>query len=943
MKRGTDRLCQAWKVFAAVTFGVSFLASAAPDDPQPAQTATTESVSLDAVVVTGSAIRSADLSSENPITVITAEQLSRSGATTLQDFLATVPAVGFQGINSNQVSNVQKGSGNNFVDLRNLGPARTLVLIDGKRFPPSNNFSFEAVDIGNIPVSLIQRVEILRDGASPIYGSDAIGGVINVILRKRADGLEIGGQIGSTTHGDGTTATTDVTYGQKIGSGNLLLNFEFNKTDPILQKDRDWAHDIFLPGMTTGTLQTATSPFGLSKLPKLCPTGYSTNCEATGVNSAAPYYKPAAVADLNDISLYNDLTIGQQRVMVNALFDAPITDSITFYTENLFDYRDSTGQATPGSFKNTVISLKYPNGAKVPASAPGNPYGSSVSLSKQFPDYGPSEIENEAPAFRLLAGLRGELGARFQWDVSYLYGEDSSALAKTQLTNFTHALQEIGVLPCNGAAGCVPGNFFGPGNLSPAAANYLFYTGTTHAKNAEQSLDATISGTLPGLPAGPIGLAFGGDYRRLAGSYTPDSVYASGDQASFDVSPTKGAYDARELFFEAKLPVIAEVPLLKEFDVTGSTRYSKFASFGDATTWKAGIDWRVVDDLRIRGNHSTGFRAPSITELYLGKSGVSAAVTDPCDSASGLTGNPTVATNCAAQGVPANYLEPGNNYPTFIAGNPNLQPETSQSWNGGMVFTPTFVPHLSITLDYYNILIRNAIGSPNLNQQVDDCYTSPDLSSPTCADVGPRTTLASNGVAGQLTTLTNLETNLGKIKTDGLDLVVHYEFPLGRIGLGSSDKLVLDNAGSWIFSYDEQSSGASSPYVEYAGTEDVPTSSTNPGLIAHFRNNSVIEFRHDQASLDWTVRYIGGGNAVSPVTVPSDPLPTYPGNHTPAVVYHDLAGTYRWPHWTVSAGVRNLFDKDPPFWNDGTVNTNEFTYDTVGRFIFLNFKVKVDK
>jgi iron complex outermembrane receptor protein len=179
-------------LLAALTLAISSVASAEPSSPANSPQASTtqpEVIDLDTVVVTGSAIRSADLSSENPISVITAEQLSRSGATTLQDFLSSVPSIGFQGINSNQVSNVQKGSGNNFVDLRNLGPARTLVLIDGKRFPPSNNFSFEAVDIGNIPVSLIQRIEILRDGASPIYGSDAIGGVINVILRKHADGL----------------------------------------------------------------------------------------------------------------------------------------------------------------------------------------------------------------------------------------------------------------------------------------------------------------------------------------------------------------------------------------------------------------------------------------------------------------------------------------------------------------------------------------------------------------------------------------------------------------------------------------------------------------------------------------------------------------------------------------------------------------------------------
>ena len=897
----------------------------------------TMAASLDGVVATGSAIKARDLVSEHPITVITAEDLRRSGALTLQQFLQTVPSVGFQGLNSNQVNGLLNGSGNNYVDLRSLGPARTLVLVDGKRFPPSSNQTSEAVDIGNIPVPLIERIEILRDGASPIYGSDAIGGVINVILRQHVDGLEIGAQAGTSTLGDGTSVESDLTWGRRLAHGDLVLNLDFNQTDPILQRDRDWAHDVILPNSPEGTLQVTNSMFGLSPDAADCPGGFQGYCKATGPNSPAPHYAPLSVGDLYDLSQNNDLTIGQRRLSANLVFNTEVAGGGHFYTEDLYTDRRSDGQYSPPSFKSSSIDDKYPDGARVPAAALGNPYGKSVALRKQFAEYGPSNSEADAPTFRLLAGFRGELFSRVDWDVSYLYGEDSERLSTSKRINFTHALQEIGVLPCDGAAGCVAADFFSPGNLSQAAANYLFYTGQVRAKYSEQSLDATLSGTLAGLPAGSIGVAVGGDFRRLSGHFTPDAATLSGDQQGPDMAPTSGAYDAREAFAELKLPLLARMPAIQELDLLGAARYSKFGSFGDAVTWKAGVDWAITPDLRLRGAHTTGFRAPSITELFLGKAGISGAETDPCDSADGLTSNPTVAANCAAQGVPANYLEPGNNYPTFFAGNPQLQPETSQSWNAGLVLTPRPLPGLSLTLDYYNIFIRNSIGRLDPNLILQQCYESANLSSPDCADIGPRTS-AATGAPHVLTSITDTEGNLGAIKTDGLDLVLHEEFGLRWLGLPGHNSLVLDNSSTWTFSYEEQT-GASGPFVQFAGTEDFPTSTTNPGLIAHFRNKAVIDLRHDRYDLAWTVQYLGAGNAVAP----QGPSPSFPGNHTPGTVYHSLAATYRCEGFAATFGINNVFDKDPPFWNDGTVNTNEFTFDTVGRYFYLNFRLQPKK
>ncbi len=307
---------------------------------------------------------------------------------------------------------------------------------------------------------------------------------------------------------------------------------------------------MFLPFSTPelGTLQVGRSPLGLTSAKGTpCAPGFSGDCVATGSGVPGPGYRPAVLSDFYDLSTYNNLTIGQLRSSMNALFDARLVDGVDFYVEGLFTERHSDGRGSPAGFKNTSIDDKYPVAEKVPAGAPGNPYGVGVSLSQQFPEYGPSRSGGGDPAFRLLAGFRGELLSRFDWDLSWFYGEDNDSLTTTNKINFTHALQELGdprAAPCASSPGCVPGDFFGPNSLSPAAAAYLLYAGKVRSRYGEESLDGTISGTQPGLPAGALSVALGGDYRRLRGSSTPDSVTLAGDQQqSADTKPTIGSYD----------------------------------------------------------------------------------------------------------------------------------------------------------------------------------------------------------------------------------------------------------------------------------------------------------------------------------------------------------------------------------------------------------------
>jgi iron complex outermembrane receptor protein len=515
------------------------------------------------------------------------------------------------------------------------------------------------------------------------------------------------------------------------------------------------------------------------------------------------------------------------------------------------------------------------------------------------------------------------LPGHFSWDLSYGYGQDSERFKVSNSINFKHAEQEVGSIPCTSAdiaAGCVSGDMFGPNGLSQAAVNYLRYTATSRAEFAQHAVDGTISGDLLDLPAGPLALAIGGAYRRESGSYTPDAVTLQGDQQGADAEPTSGGYGVSEGFLELKAPILGNLPAIEELELNGATRFSSYTNFGGATTWKAGLDWKVSEDLSFRAARSTGFRAPTISELFLGRTSIAGALNDPCDASVGITKKPNVAANCAAQGVAPDFQQPTNNYDTLLGGNRNLKPETSQNWSIGTVLTPRFIPNLSVTVDYFDIFIRDSIGALAATTIVQGCFQSVSLSSPLCQLIGPRGTLHN------LTTITDLEANQGAIKTNGLDVTVAYGFDVRDLHLPDFGHIAFDDASTFTFS-NRQQAGVGGPFVQLAGTVDQPTSATNPGAIAHFRSTGSLAWSDGPARFAWSTRFIG---AVHGLGTDLSQL----ANHTPAVFYHDIAGSYDLGRIKLIAGIDNLFDKNPPFFDDGTVNTSEYTYDLIGRFFY---------
>ena len=886
------------------------------------------------ITVTGSQIRQ-DTSSNTPMTVITSKQLQDSNTVTLAQYLAKIPSFGQQGVSSNQNAG---GEGVSFVELRNLGVTRTLVLIDGHRMVASGTDTVNAVDLNNIPVSMIDHIEILRDGASAVYGSDAIAGVVNVILKKHFDGVLTTGQVGFSDKHDALAYDLSGTAGRNFDAGNVLFNFEYSNRDPLPQDRRAWALNKSLPDGTQSLGNTRTLG------------GYAQNPQAfdvvTGRQGIAdqafgngvflPFNAARDDLHLND---YQYLNTALERRSFNALGHYDILPGVTVNADVLLTNHDSQQQLGPDAEGGDVVTIRYPNGFVIPASNPYNPYGVDVTLRKRLQQVGNRQYNETGTTYRLGAGLSGTVFGHYDWEGGYKYGASKDEFSFTNQYNQTHILQVSGYLPCGAAdiaAGCSVGNFFGPNSLTPAQARYIGFTQTNKVDVYQDYWFAKLTGPVVQLPAGPLAFALGGEIRRESGSYRPDNLIVQGD-GDFDQKLTAGGYNVKEGYLEFKIPILKDFLLAKELSVDGAARYSGYSDFGNAETWNVSVAYAPTRDVRFRFNTGTGFRAPNITDLYAGQYEAANTVNDPCDTNVGSRrGNPVVAANCnrviGASGLTAgNFVQQQTQLYTYVGGNPNLQPETSRQLDLGTVVTPRWTPELSLTVDYYRIKIANQITAPDAQTILDSCYGSANLSSPQCLLVGAR-----NG--GQLTTVNAINTNAGFVNTDGLDFGVNYGLPLRRIGLPEgSGRLDFSNLDTLLLDFTEQL-----PNGDVRDDLGRIISTTTPQSYTRFKATSSVTYSQPKWSFQWTVRYIGPARNY---VAPGEPEDTSYGGSVGAIVYHDIVGSYalkvtRKNTLTLIAGIDNLFDRDPPFYLDGSTNSLTNSYDYLGRFYYFKAAVR---
>ncbi|GGF50147.1 TonB-dependent receptor [Aliidongia dinghuensis] len=936
------------------------------------------------IEVTGSRIKNTDAESANPITVVSSEDIARSAATTVEEVLRKLPAADFTGAVTANSNN--GGLGASQVSLRNLGPQRTLVLVNGQRYVQTDNQTTSvAVDLNNIPVSMIDHIEILRDGASSIYGADAIGGVVNIITKQHYNGVEVGGGVGMTSYGDGLKHNVYSTIGADFDRGNILVNVSEDHTDPILNASRSWAisehpeadynsYDgissrvtgavatingskyYFANGLSSGILASDAYTLGH----QITPGVYAGGGLASGdiaIAGAGVYY---------DYLPHEDLTAGLDRTQLNFTAHYDIAPNVTAVLEGFYTNRQSTQLLAPEPWGSNVLTPQFPSGLYVAANyidssgnLVANPYN-PTNQANAAALYGATNqnvyiysrllsgnryYSDDIDTYRLRAGLEGTLLGKYDWQAGYIYGKSAATYRVSNEVNFYHLSQELGINPCGTEQGCSIGNFFGTNTLTQSQLNYLYYTNTDTSQITQQIAYGNIAGPVYQLPAGPLTMALGFEYRTDDMFDHPDSITASGDGAVYS-EPTQGGYATASGYAELNAPLLSNLPFVKMLTADLSTRYDYNTVYGRALTYKAGLDYAVTDELRLRGSQSTGFRAPQVKELYAGKSQTNPSGTalDPCASGGQFYGSATCVASLAAVGATSSTVTQVNQLTAEIGGNTNLKPETSQEWTMGGVYQPKWAPGLSVTVDYYDVLVRNEISQYDAESLLLACYGNVKYlvsQAQACKLAGSRA--VGTGDVGIIDTL---NANIGDESTNGIDIAMNYQIATEKLGLPAWGMLSFNGQASYLLSDTVTSNGTT---IQQAGTFNTSTDSAEPRWKALLN----VTFAREGWSFGWTARYYGGAHnydgtsaceygTLSNCTGSTKGAEDYEGNEVAGVFYHDINVTYKFKNVNLSVGVDNLFDKDPPYVG-GALNANSLGsagYDYTGRFVYLKTSVK---
>ncbi len=943
------------------------------------------------IEVTGTRIKTADVDvkSANPVTVIGAEEISRQRASTVEDILRKQPALDFTGGITANTNNGGVGASN--IGLRNLGPTRTLILVNGQRFVNTDTGgAASAVDLNNIPASFIDTIEILRDGAGSIYGADAIAGVVNIKLKKNFEGIQLDAGIGSTDKSDGTTYNTGLTFGTNFDKGNLLVNISQDHRDPILQKNRDFATRQF-----AGTDQEGSGPTS-GRLPGLFGrTGVDikdVNGNVIKAGTSFYVYGNGQIRRADDPFFLNnklpgvllfpdqanqggrvlfDLTQepflvgGLERKQINLTGHYDIVPGVTAVLEGFYTNRTSSQQLNPEPLASSITTSKYP-GFLIPAfqedlqvsvnpltgvptikrvkildangnpiANPGNPFGSDIrgASSRRF-EGGDRIFKQDIDTYRLRFGLEGDLFEKYSYEVGYAYGRSSSQDRTFGGINFDHLARTTGQKPCGADVikGCRIVNYFGDSTLSASDINYLQYTNTRTSNVTQDYVYGNIGGPVYKLPAGDVSANVGFEVRTEGGFDFPDSITAQGD-SSQDASPSQGGFRVYSGYSELKIPVLKDLPFVKSLNLDASARYDFYTTFGRSLTYKAGIDYAVNDDIRFRFNQGTGFRAPQVKELVGGQFQNFPTITggDPCSTTRGVfAGSPTCVAALQAAGLTAQQIKnfvpadptPNPQIPTINGGNLGLKAEKSQQFTLGTVLTPRFIPNFSLTVDYYNIKIRNSITTLGTSNLLATCYDPKIQRQASCAKIN-------RGPTGDISSVMDLNTNFGFEDTSGIDVGVNYSIDTDKLGLPKFGTLSF--AGNVNYLLQDNVPDVNNVIQSSAGTFSTAGGSGEP----RFKALLATTFSKDAFSTTFTSRYYGGLKN-GPTNGPDDSR----GNQTAGQYLFDISASYKYKNIDLTVGVDNLFDRDPPFIIDGA--TNSLTgagYDYTGRFVYLKTKV----
>jgi iron complex outermembrane receptor protein len=941
---------------------------------------------IEKIEVTGSRIPSLNLESESPVSVITAQDIGFTGLVSTSDILNQLPQA-FASYGGN-LSNGATGTAS--VNLRNLGSQRTLVLIDGRRVPAGSP-TYWPTDINSIPAPLIQRIEVLTGGASSIYGSDAIAGVVNFIMNDHFEGIQFSWngngynhqqhsfvgdivaqraqtnpaqfQVPGNVSLDGQTQNFSMTMGSNFanGKGNATIFFSYQQSDPILQSTRDFsscALDEF-GGPNSDQFECGGSSTSYpGRFRKSSGGAQKTIADAAG--NVRPY---VAATDQFNFAPFNYYQRNDTRYNFNAFAHYDALPNVRVYTE--FDFMDdqTTAQIAPSGIfygqpftldaANPLLSQSFKDAFGI---TPGNPQ--QMFIGRRNVEGGGRQDNLRHTDYRIVIGAKGDILDN-KWDYNFWWQSGKVVYQENYQNDFSisrlgRALNVVkdpdtgrpvcaSVLDGTDTA-CVPYDIFHIGGVTQAALAYLqtpgFQSGSTEQSvvglNLTSDLGQAYGWTLPWAKNG-VGVAFGLERRVEKLNLVTDPQFSIPDLAG-QGGPTiglNGQYTVVEPYVEVRVPIMENQPWAHLLSATASYRYSDYSTNQTTNSYGIGAEWAPVKEGRLRGSYQQAVRAGNVIELFQAQGlNLFSQSNDPCGPSKTAT-----LEQCLRSGLPANLYgfdgldSPAGQYNYLQGGNPTVKPETAKTYSLGVVLTP--MPNLSATIDYWNIKVEDVIGAVNPALTLQQCLDSGVLCNQVHRDQFGTLWLSGGGY------IDGLNNNLGSVKTSGIDFTLNWNTPIKDYG-----SVAVNFQGTWVDTFITQPLPGG-PSYDCAGLFGVTCGTPTPTWRHHLQGIWNTPWYGISAALTW--RYF---SSVDIDTSSSNPLLSGTTNSVTAKIgdqsYFDLAAQWNIDkNWTIRGGINNIFDKDPPIVSSliagppfGNGNTYPQVYDALGRNLFLNVTAK---
>ena len=977
--------------------------------PAAAQNAPTPAADEDVIIVTGSRITRPEIAFPNPVVSVSADMLLQAGKTDITSVLLDTPAlIGSLGNGANAGSNSQNaggasGAGNvgtTVLDLRNLGSQRTLVLVNGRRhvnaYPGENS-----VDINTIPTDLIDRIDVLTGGVSAIYGADGVSGVVNFVMKRKFEGLIARGQIGISDRGDAGNRFGSVVVGQNFadGRGNVTLAYEYNQSDRLNTRARDYLGDPFKD------FQLLRDPNDFPDDPKVfdrklvnnvswadsAPNG-AVDLDGDGVidfdGDGMPYdggtflsgtggRATNSTSNTPTAGYFGDIDPALERHNVNLLTSFEFSPAFRFFGEGKYVRINAFTEVQPSfDFGTFLTADNFYLQQRFGAAAANGAF-----VNRDNFDLGVNSQKAKRDTYRGVVGFEGKLtegegSGNLKYELSYVYGRADSVVTSgnSRVTDRYFAAIDAVVDPATGkvtcrinlpgetlidqnnyggvaaiglgtatgaplsfkAGECSPITILGEGQSSKAGRDFVFVNDTTRASSTQNVVSGSLSGDLGflfSLPGGPIGFAVGAEYRKEKTRSTPSAFSQGGFfDGGAQSLPSGGQFDVKEVYGEINIPLLSKMPFAEDLSFGGAIRFSDYSTIGATTTWKLDGTYSPIRDITFRGTYSRAVRAPNITELFSPLQGVQNFLDDPCDPTFIAEGTQFRVANCqasltAAGLTPAQILafspatdpKQSTSQVGLSGGNPNLQAETAKTWTAGVVLRPRFIPGLSLTADWYDIKLANAVNTPDVNEVFKLCVDQPTLANVFCG------AFKRNPTTGFLEKYVVSAQNVAAFTTSGLEVSANYRAQLSP-SLGSINFRL--------------SGGYLKDLTFIATVGGVPEQQRNRTSRPNYAGNLDVTWLNGPLTVNYGLAWQGKTQRFTTIQLAAQPDLSDPKYFLFKERWeHDIQISYEIAdRFTLYGGVNNFTDQQPD-----VAAGYGYPVSAVGRYFYAGAKIKLDK